>query len=181
MVGVFEGELAVLGVTRDEGGEVDLLLTLMVLGDGQRDGHTLGRGQDGQVVLLTIREVLAINAHLADEQISGEWRVESGERDVEGDGGCGAGLEGHGLCELEHRLVRLRIDELQQGLTRQLLLTGVEDAGRDGCLVLLTDKAGHVRLDHHVLLGDSLCLERTIEHLLRMGNAEEAPGGQTLR
>ena len=57
---------------------------------------------------------------------------------------------------LEKHGIGLRIEEPEHGLTRKRLFTGVDDTGRDGTLITLTDKAGHVGLYHHILLGHGL-------------------------
>ena len=48
------------------------------------------------------------------------------------------------------------------------------------CLVAHTDKARHVGLNHHVLLGHSLALYVAIQHVGTIGHTHESPCGQTL-
>ena len=77
-------------------------------------------------------------------------------------------------------LLGLRVDELQGSLSANRMLGGVDDARGYLCLVAHTDKAGHIGLHHHILLGHSLTLDITIVHIGGVGNTHKAPGGQTL-
>ena len=75
---------------------------------------------------------------------------------IESHGGGGTCREGNVLRLLEKHGIGLRIEEPDHGLTRKRLFAGVDDTGRDGTLITLTDKAGHVGLYHHILLGHGL-------------------------
>ena len=68
LVGVFEGELAALGISRDKRGQIDRCRTRLVLGDGHRHRHAFLTGQKRQIVLFAIGEILATDGHLTDKE-----------------------------------------------------------------------------------------------------------------
>ena len=61
------------------------------------------------------------------------------------------------------------------------MLRHIEHTGRDGGLVAHAKEARHVWLYHHIFLGNGLAVQESVHHVLRMGNAQEAPGGEALR
>ena len=127
-------------------------------------------------MLLTIREVLATDTHLTNEQRVG---VIGGI--AEGDGSGLASLHRHVLRLFEDDGISLRIDEFQQGLAREVLLRDIEDTGRDRALITIAQESGHVGLDHHILLCHSLTRDAAITHILGMNQTHEPPRGETLR
>ena len=68
IVGIFECQFAVGAIGRNELRQVDGLCSSMVLGDGQRNSHTLLGRQNGQIVLFTVGEALATDAHLTNQK-----------------------------------------------------------------------------------------------------------------
>ena len=68
LVGVFEGELAALGIGRDERGQIDRCRTRLVLGDGHRHRHAFLTGQERQIVLFAVREAIATDGHLTNQE-----------------------------------------------------------------------------------------------------------------
>ena len=78
----------------------------------------------------------------------------------------------NGLC--------LGVDEFQDSLATEILLASVEDTGGNGALVIGTQEARHVGLDHHIFLGHGLALNHTIVHIPRMSQAHKTPGSETL-
>ena len=99
---------------------------------------------------------------------------------VEGNGRCTTCLQRHRLRQFCNDGFCLWIKKFQHSLTRKGFLTGVEHAGCDGSLITVAQEAWHVWLYHHILLGDGLIVDIAVEHILRVGDTHEAPGGQTL-
>ena len=56
----------------------------------------------------------------------------------------------------------------------------IEDTCHELGLVTPAEESRHVRLNHHFLLGHGLALNEPVVHVLRGGNAHEAPRGEAL-
>ena len=67
IIGVFECQFTILAIGWNQLRQVDRLCTCMVLGDRYCYRHALRTWQDRQIMLFTIREVVATDAHLTDE------------------------------------------------------------------------------------------------------------------
>ena len=67
VVGIFNRELRIEDRRWYERGEVDGLRAWLCLCEGHGDGNALATGQNGQIVLFAITEVVACHRHLADQ------------------------------------------------------------------------------------------------------------------
>ena len=92
-----------------------------------------------------------------------------------------ASLHGERHLLLQHELFIFCIQQLQGCRTADGMITRIDDATRNLCLVTLTDKARHIRQQHHFLAGHCLGGNTAIEHVSSIGDAHETPGGKTLR
>ena len=125
-------------------------------------------------MLFAVREAVAGGHDFADEQ-----RIVLLGLIAEGDAGRPLRLGGEGLLLFVDGGVGLGVDERQSGLAADGMVGGVEDAGRQLCLVAHADKAWHVGLNHDVLLGHGLGTDVAVQHVGGVGNAHESPRGQT--
>ena len=67
---------------------------------------------------------------------------------------------------------------MQDGGASLHFVAHVDDAGADGSLVALSQESRHVGLYHHVFAGHGLALNLPVHHILCVGHAKEAPGGE---
>ena len=98
-----------------------------MLGERNGLGDILAVGQYGQIVLLAVREAFTHCHHLANQQGSSR---ESGLSSVNFERYCSrlAGLHAEGLLLRKDHLFRLRVQQLQLGLSAGHMLAGIEDA-----------------------------------------------------
>ena len=167
------------GGWRNDLREVNLLRAWGNLREGHGDGDALGRGQYGQVVLLAVAVRRRADADAGDEK-GGGLRVEGGGSYGERDG-CGRAVgDADLLLLLVDDFLGLGVEQLQHGGAFDGLVAHVHHAGADGALVVLAQEARHVRLNHHVLAGYGFVADLSVHHVLRVGDAHEAPRGKAL-
>ena len=177
VVGIFHREVG-LSFTGNRG-EVDGLCARSVLCKRYGVDDQLAIRQDGKVVLFAVAEAIARCRHAADEQrLVGQTRRRC--IDVEADAGCLACLHAERAALRVDHLFGFGIDELNESRALYGLLTRVEDAGGELALVALSHEARHIGLNHHILLGDDLALQRSVAHLLVGGQCHETPSGDAL-
>ena len=68
IVGIFNGQFLLVGTLWEQLGEVDSLHTSLMLCDRHCLGNIFLISKDGQIVLLAIRETVALSHHFADEE-----------------------------------------------------------------------------------------------------------------
>ena len=176
IVGIFDGQLLLCRTSGQQLRQVDGLHTCLMLGkrNGLSDIFTVR--ENGQVVLFSIREAFANSNNLANQQ-----GVILLGLIAEGDANCLFRFGRECLLLLEDGIVGLRVYKHQFSLTADSMVRGVEDTGRNLGLVTHADKAGHVGLNHHILLSHSFCTNIAIQHIRRVRNAHETPSRQTFR
>ena len=167
------------GGWRNDLREVNLLRAWSNLREGHGDGDALGRGQYGQVVLLAVAVRRRADADSCDEE-GGGLMVEGGGSYVERDG-CGRAVgDADLLLLLVDDFLGLGVEQLQHGGAFDGLVAHVHHAGADASLIVLAQEARHVRLNHHVLAGYGFVADLSVHHVLRVGDAHEAPRGEAL-
>ena len=72
------------------------------------------------------------------------------------------------MGSLIDHLIGFRVNKLHACHALDSLFAEIKDTSRDCCLIALTDKARHVRLNHHILLRHSLSFEHTIAEVCGM-------------
>ena len=125
-------------------------------------------------MLFAVAESLSTSRYATNEQLLG-LRLQ-----LEGNAGTRVSRQSEATHCLIDYFVRLWINKLHTGHTFYRLAAKVKDTSRDASLVALTDKARHIRLYHHILLGNRLTIKHSTTKVNGMGQTHETPRRQTL-
>ena len=125
-------------------------------------------------MLFAVAESLSTSRYATNEQLLG-LRLE-----LESNAGTRVSLQSKATHCLIDYFFCLRIDELHTCRTFYRLAAEVKDTSRDGSLVALTDKARHIGLYHHFLLGNRLTIKHSTTKINGMRQAHKTPRCQTL-
>ena len=128
-------------------------------------------------MLLAIAEAVASGSDFANEQ-AGVSR-QAIDRKLSGSGAVG--IDSERGCLFADDLVSIGVNQLELCRTADAMVSGVKQTSRNGGIVTLTDEARHIGLYHDILLGNSLAVDVTVQHIGSIGNTHEAPCRQTLR
>ena len=126
-------------------------------------------------MLFAVAERLAAGRYLADVE-----GLRALQFYLKGHHGRLAGLHAEGLALLQYHLLRFGVQQAQHGRAADAVVSNVEDACRELCLVALAQESRHVGLHHDLLLCHGFAFYVAVLHVLRGGYAHESPCGEAL-